>query len=149
MSKICPVSRPALQRASFPKERLLFFLKTCLCLVYLYIICDVRILLLLTYGMGRVSRNFTATEEASFEVDPGTTCTTCRLSTPVLLRVSHFKLLPGVVSWTLFDSPPPSSLLEFCWAFNVSYSRYVPMAPLYKSSCSNCCFVCVSCTKRQ
>lgn len=114
MSKICPVSRPALQRASFPKERLLFFLKTCLCLVYLYIICDVRILLLLTYGMGRVSRNFTATEEASFEVDPGTTCTTCRLSTPVLLRVSHFKLLPGVVSWTLFDPPHPPRL--HCWS---------------------------------
>lgn len=83
MSEIYPVSRP-----NFPKERLLFFLMTRLCLVYLYIICHVRVLLLLTYGMPRTSRNFAATG-ASFEVDLGTTCTTCRLSTPVLLCVSH------------------------------------------------------------
>lgn len=37
--------------SAYSAQGKLFFLMTCLCLVYLYIICDVRVLLLLTYGM--------------------------------------------------------------------------------------------------
>lgn len=112
--------------------------------------CDVRVLLLLTYGMPRLSRNLTATG-VSYEIDAGVPrhkLYKCRLSrhTPVLYVPLLTELLSGVL-WSPLKLPwPLSSFGQFSQVFIKTFFPWQMSCndaiTLYKSSCSNCFCLC-------
>lgn len=123
--------------------------------------CDVRVLLLLTYGMPRMSRNFAATG-VSYEIDAGVPrhkLYKCRSSrhAPVLC-VPSLTELPSGVLWSPLKLPwplaawPLSSIGKFSQVFIKTFSLGMcpAMMPLHCTKVHvQIVFVCVTCTKRQ